>query len=99
MYGGVSFFFKEIGAASFSATYAFVVSYALMWIMSQFMEVVIQDPAMLKNVDRWEFSEVAYAGAQGSSVLESQIGGITDRLMADKKPSSEHLDVEMGQRK
>lgn len=90
-YGGVGFFFKEIGAATFCATYAFVVSYVMLLLLSMVMEVMVQDAQQLRNLDRLEFSEVAYGGG-GGSMAETR--ALTEALNPNKGG-----DMEMGQKK
>lgn len=60
LYGGFAFFNKELVAVLFAATYAFVISYTMLFLINKFTPVRIDSKEQLTGVDEIMHGENAY---------------------------------------
>ncbi|WP_457751992.1 ammonium transporter [Thermococcus sp.] len=63
IYGGASFFVKQVAAAIFVAIYAYVVTYILIWITDKISPVRVPEGAEETGLDAYEWAEATYVDA------------------------------------
>ncbi len=61
LYGGTTFFVKQVAAAVGCAIYAFVVTYILMWVTDRITPVRVPEEAEKTGLDEYEWAEGTYA--------------------------------------
>ncbi len=61
LYGGTTFFVKQVAAAVGCAIYAFVVTYILMWVTDRITPVRVPEEAEKTGLDEYEWAEETYA--------------------------------------
>lgn len=60
IFGGVSFFFKEVVAVLLAALYAFVFTYVMLWIINKITPVRVEEKVELEGIDSAIHGEKAY---------------------------------------
>jgi len=63
IHGGTEFFVKQVLAAVFVAVYAFIVTYALIWITDRITPVRVPENAEKTGLDAYEWAEATYVDA------------------------------------